>query len=57
MMALRFDMVAAVLVPFVGIPRGRLAEIAVLPVTFGLIHPSPMVTGLAHADVAVAGYK
>ncbi len=57
MMALRFDMVAAVLVPFVGIPRGRLAEIAVLPVTFGLIHPSPMVTGLAHADVAIAGYK
>lgn len=54
MIALRFALVAVLLVPFVQRPRRRLAEIALFSVTLGLLHFSLMFSGLARVDAAVA---
>lgn len=54
MIALRFALVAVLLVPFVQRPRGRLGEIALFSVTLGLLHFSLMFSGLARVDAAVA---
>lgn len=54
MIALRFALVAALLVPMAAMPRPRLKEIAFLSVTLGLIHFALMFNGLARVDAAVA---
>ena len=54
MIALRFGLVAALLVPFVPRPRGRMKEIALFSVTLGFLHFSLMFNGLARVDAAVA---
>ncbi|GAB4181316.1 MAG: EamA family transporter [Thalassobaculales bacterium] len=54
MIALRFALTAALLVPFLPVPRGRLREIAALAVTLGCLHFSLMFTGLAGIDAATA---
>jgi len=54
MIALRFALVAALLVPMAAMPRLRLKEIAYLSVTLGLIHFALMFNGLARVDAAVA---
>lgn len=54
LIALRFALVAVLIVPFVAVPRGRLKAIAALSVTLGLLHFSLMFTGLTHVDAAVA---
>jgi O-acetylserine/cysteine efflux transporter len=51
---LRFVLVAALLLPLVRIPRGRLREIAGLSVTLGFLHFALMFNGLRHVDAAVA---
>ncbi|MBP2295326.1 DMT family transporter [Azospirillum rugosum] len=53
-MALRFVLVAALLVPFARIPRGKMLPIAVLSVTLGSIHFPLMFTGLNGIDAATA---
>ena len=53
-MSLRFALVAALLLPFVGVPRRRLGALFVLAVTLGLVHFSLMFTGVARLDGAVA---
>lgn len=53
-MALRVALVAALLVPFVRVPAGRLKEIAVLSFTFGFLHFALMYSGLRYVDAAVA---
>ncbi|MGO4126745.1 DMT family transporter [Inquilinus sp. YAF38] len=53
-MALRFGLVALLLVPFVRMPRGRWRDVLILAVMLGLTHFSLMFTGLAHVDAAVA---
>lgn len=54
MMALRFTVVAALVVPFVKMPRGRIREIALLSFTLGFLHFSLMFSGLQYVDAAVA---
>lgn len=54
MIALRFALVAVLLVPFVPMPRGRMKEIALFSTTLGLLHFSLMFSGLAQVDAAVA---
>ena len=54
MIALRFALVAALLVPFLPMPRGRMKEIALYSFTLGLLHFSLMFNGLARVDAAVA---
>jgi O-acetylserine/cysteine efflux transporter len=54
LMALRFALVAALLVPFVKLPRKKMAGIAVLSVTLGCVHFSLMFTGLDGLDASVA---
>jgi O-acetylserine/cysteine efflux transporter len=54
LIALRFALVALLIVPFVPMPRGRLKAIAALSLTLGLLHFSFMFTGLTHVDAAVA---
>lgn len=54
MVSLRFVLVAALLVPFVPFPRGRMKEIALFSTTLGLLHFSFMFSGLAQVDAAVA---
>ncbi len=54
MIALRFAVVAALLVPFLPMPRGRMKEIGLYAVTLGLLHFSLMFNGLARVDAAVA---
>jgi O-acetylserine/cysteine efflux transporter len=53
-MALRFVLVAAILTPFVKLPRGRWREVFMISVTLGLIHYSLMFTGLKSIDAATA---
>ncbi|HET8726126.1 MAG TPA: EamA family transporter [Alphaproteobacteria bacterium] len=53
-MTLRVAMVAALLVPFVRMPAGRMKEIAALSFTFGFAHFAFMFTGLKFVDAAVA---
>ena len=52
MIALRFGLVAVLLLPFVAMPRGRMKEIALFSVTLGLLHFSLMFSGLARVDAA-----
>ncbi|HMG51779.1 MAG TPA: EamA family transporter [Inquilinus sp.] len=52
-MALRFGVVAVLLVPFVRLPRGRWRDVLILAVMLGLTHFSLMFTGLKHVDAAV----
>ena len=52
--ALRFMVVAAVLVPFVRLPRHKLPHLAMLSVTLGALHFGPMFIGLHGLDVATA---
>jgi len=52
--ALRFTAVAAVLVPFVRLPRHKLPQLAALSVTLGALHFGPMFVGLRGLDVATA---
>ncbi|MGP1396786.1 MAG: EamA family transporter [Inquilinaceae bacterium] len=52
--ALRFVLVAALLVPLVPIPRARLPALLGLSVTLGLFHFSLMFTGLKAVDASVA---
>ncbi len=54
MIALRFALVAALLIPFFPMPRDRIKEIALYSVTLGLLHFSLMFNGLARVDAAVA---
>ncbi|MEO3434032.1 EamA family transporter [Inquilinus sp. CAU 1745] len=54
MMALRFTVVAALVVPFVKMPKGRIREIALLSFTLGFLHFSLMFNGLQYVDAAVA---
>lgn len=54
MTALRFTLVAAVLVPFVPRPRGRWREVALVSVTLGFLHFALMFTGLHGIDAATA---
>lgn len=54
LMALRFTVVALLLVPFVRFPREYLKPLAALSVTLGLVHFSLMFTGLKYVDASVA---
>ena len=54
MIALRFALVAAVLVPFVKWPRRQWKPILAVSVTLGLIHFSLMFTGLRDLDASTA---
>lgn len=54
LVALRFALVAAMLAPFVRVPRGRLHHIFGVSVTLGLIHFSLMFNGLTEVDAATA---
>jgi O-acetylserine/cysteine efflux transporter len=54
LMALRFSLVAVLLMPFAGVPRGRLKGIAVLSVILGTGHFPLMFSGLAGIDAATA---
>jgi O-acetylserine/cysteine efflux transporter len=54
LMALRFALVAALLLPFVTLPRDRLRGILALSITLGCVHFSLMFTGLRDVDAAVA---
>jgi O-acetylserine/cysteine efflux transporter len=54
MMGLRFALSAALLVPFVAMPRGKMREVAALSVTLGAAHFSMMFTGLKTVDASTA---
>lgn len=53
MMALRFGLVAALLLPFVRFPRGQLGGVLALSTTLGCLHFSLMFTGLRDLDAAI----
>lgn len=52
--ALRFAVVALLLVPFVRVPRGRLGRILVLSMVLGVVHFSLFFVGMKTLDVATA---
>lgn len=54
LVAMRFALVAAVLLPFAGVPPGKLPGIAALSVILGLLHFSMMFTGLKDIDASTA---
>jgi O-acetylserine/cysteine efflux transporter len=54
LMCLRFVGVAALLLPFVRIPRGQMKEIFILSVLLGSLHFPLMFTGLTGVDAATA---
>ena len=54
MMSLRFGLAAAVMLPFVKPPTGHWRQIALISVTFGLVHFSLMFMGLSRIDASVA---
>jgi O-acetylserine/cysteine efflux transporter len=54
MMGLRFAVVALVLLPFVRLPREKLAGILLLSFTLGCVHFSLMFSGLKGTDAAAA---
>jgi O-acetylserine/cysteine efflux transporter len=54
MTALRFMLVAAVLVPFVKVPRGQFRGVLLVSVTLGFLHFSLMFTGLSGIDASTA---
>lgn len=53
-MTLRFALVAALVIPFARIPRGRMLPVAALSVTLGSIHFPLMFSGLTGIDAATA---
>ena len=55
LVAARFFLVAAILAPFVPIPRAHLKEIMQLSLTLGVLHFTLMFTALRYVDAAVAG--
>src|SRR5690242_14901510 len=54
MMGLRWATVAALLLPFVRVPRKKLGGILLISFTLGCVHFSLMFTGLKGTDAAVA---
>lgn len=54
MMFLRFSAVAAILLPFVKVPRGRMGGIALLSVILGTVHFPLMFNGIMGIDAATA---
>jgi O-acetylserine/cysteine efflux transporter len=54
MMGLRWAIVAAILLPFVRMPRQKLAGILLISFTLGCVHFSLMFTGLKGTDAAAA---
>jgi O-acetylserine/cysteine efflux transporter len=54
MIALRFGMVAVLLLPFVRVPKQKLGGIALLSFTLGCLHFSMMFSGLDGTDAAAA---
>jgi len=52
--ALRFATVAALLLPFMRVPRGQFRRVAVLSLVLGVVHFSLMFTGMKGLDVATA---
>lgn len=54
LMAMRFTLVAALLLPFVRLPRGKLGGILALSSTLGCLHFSLCFTALRDLDVATA---
>jgi O-acetylserine/cysteine efflux transporter len=54
LVALRFTVVALVLVPFVRFPRGQLVHLLPVSLTLGGVHFSLMFTGLARTDASMA---
>ncbi len=54
MTALRFALVALVLVPFVKVPRGHFGGVLLVAVTLGFLHFALMFTGLSGIDAATA---
>ncbi len=53
-MALRFFVVAVLLVAFVPVPRGRLGELYLYSLTLGVVHFALIFGALPHVDAAVA---
>jgi O-acetylserine/cysteine efflux transporter len=54
LVALRFMLVAALLLPWVRVPRGRLGGIALVSFVLGCLHFSLMFTGLSGIDASAA---
>ena len=54
LMALRFTLVAALLVPWVKVPRGQLREVFILSVLLGTIHFPLVFIGMTGIDAATA---
>lgn len=54
LVALRFAIVAAVMVPLVQVPRGKIKGLFLLSIVLGLLHFSMMFTGLKTIDAATA---
>ena len=54
LVALRFALVAVLLVPFVRVPRGHLRGLILLALTLGTVHFSLMFTALRYVDASVA---
>lgn len=54
MIALRFALTAALLLPFAKFPRGRIGAIALLSCTLGTVHFSLMFSGINGTDAALA---
>ncbi len=54
MMALRWVLVAVLLLPFVKPPRGRWRQVMLVSVTLGFLHFALMFTGLQHIDASTA---
>ncbi len=54
LMTLRFLLVAAILLPFVRLPRGQLRQLFGISVTLGLLHFSFMFSGLRELDASTA---
>ncbi|HEY0834410.1 MAG TPA: EamA family transporter [Azospirillum sp.] len=54
MMALRFTLVAALLLPFVRMPRGRMRGVLLLSVILGAVHFPLMFNGIKGLDAATA---
>jgi O-acetylserine/cysteine efflux transporter len=50
--ALRFSMVAILLLPFVGLPRRKLLQLIPLSMTMGVMHFSLIFTGMRYLDAA-----
>jgi O-acetylserine/cysteine efflux transporter len=54
LMTLRYIITAAVLLPFVGVPHGRLRGILGVSFTYGLVHFALLFTAMRHIDGSVA---